>query len=427
MVSDGQKANQAILNAAFMSRTSNTSTTGVVDLNNSSVPASGSQVANAQQAINETFDAVGMTGVGDASRNNYSSNNFIVDGDSRKVAIEKLDAQLGTTNAAVLAATDETTNLRTLSGTSLGDTDLGTFTGTTIPDASTVKAALQSLETAVEAIVTPTFDDLSPMTTLGDLIVGGASGTGQRLGVGSNTQVLTVASGVPSWQNAPSGELATAPTITRLTSGTGSYTAPANVKYIKLKVLGGGAGGAGSCTQAGSDATNGDPGGTTSFGTSLITVTGGDGGQANGSVGGNGGVATINSPAVPLVSIQGGGGGGGQFIVNGSAVLSTAWGGTSYFGGNPPGAYGAGPVAGPAGIPGTGGGGGGASTFVGGVSTINGGGGGAGGYAEAILVPSGSYSYVVGPGGAGGAAGTGGAAGGMGGSGIIIIEEYYNF
>jgi len=42
-------------------------------------------------------------------------------------------------------------DLTTLSGVASNATTLGTFTGTTIPDSSTVKAALQSLETALEA------------------------------------------------------------------------------------------------------------------------------------------------------------------------------------------------------------------------------------------------------------------------------------
>ena len=43
------------------------------------------------------------------------------------------------------------------------------------------------------------FNNLSPMTTSGDTIYGGASGTGTRLGIGSTGNVYTVASGVPSW------------------------------------------------------------------------------------------------------------------------------------------------------------------------------------------------------------------------------------
>ena len=39
----------------------------------------------------------------------------------------------------------------------------------------------------------------NPMTTTGDTIYGGASGTPTRLGIGSTGQVLTVAGGVPSW------------------------------------------------------------------------------------------------------------------------------------------------------------------------------------------------------------------------------------
>lgn len=46
---------------------------------------------------------------------------------------------------------------------------------------------------------TAAFDALSPMTTSGDIIYGGTSGTGTRLGKGTDGQVLTLASGVPSW------------------------------------------------------------------------------------------------------------------------------------------------------------------------------------------------------------------------------------
>lgn len=45
----------------------------------------------------------------------------------------------------------------------------------------------------------PAFDALSPMSASGDIIYGGASGTGTRLVKGSDGQVLTLASGLPSW------------------------------------------------------------------------------------------------------------------------------------------------------------------------------------------------------------------------------------
>jgi hypothetical protein len=43
------------------------------------------------------------------------------------------------------------------------------------------------------------------MTTSGDVIYGGSSGTPTRLAIGSSAQVLTVSGGVPAWVNASSG------------------------------------------------------------------------------------------------------------------------------------------------------------------------------------------------------------------------------
>ncbi len=43
------------------------------------------------------------------------------------------------------------------------------------------------------------FNALSPLTTAGDILYGGTSGAGTRLGIGSTGQVLTVSGGVPAW------------------------------------------------------------------------------------------------------------------------------------------------------------------------------------------------------------------------------------
>lgn len=45
----------------------------------------------------------------------------------------------------------------------------------------------------------------NPMTTKGDIIVGGTAGAPARLGVGSSTQFLGVTSGTPAWKAAPTG------------------------------------------------------------------------------------------------------------------------------------------------------------------------------------------------------------------------------
>lgn len=92
-VSDGQRVNASVTNNAFLSRLVDTSTVGKLALENTETE-SGDNVDNTQRAINETFDAVGMTGEGDASRKNYSSNNYISDGTSHKTAIGVLDSSL---------------------------------------------------------------------------------------------------------------------------------------------------------------------------------------------------------------------------------------------------------------------------------------------------------------------------------------------
>jgi len=59
------------------------------------------------------------------------------------------------------------------------------------------------------------FDALAPMTAAGDIIYGGASGTGTRLAKGTDGQVLVLASGVPAWDDAATGD------ITGVTAGVG--------------------------------------------------------------------------------------------------------------------------------------------------------------------------------------------------------------
>lgn len=80
--------------------------------------------------------------------------------------------------------------------TTLGTVATGTWAATTIAlnhggTGQTTKAAA--------------FDALSPMSASGDIIYGGTSGTGTRLAKGSDTQVLTLASGLPVWTTPTTG------------------------------------------------------------------------------------------------------------------------------------------------------------------------------------------------------------------------------
>lgn len=91
---NGQLANQSTFNNAFVSRTSDTSAEGKISLEN----VDSNIIADIQGYTNEIASVVGVTGEGDANKNNYATNNYVTDGQSRKAAIEALDANLKTKN-----------------------------------------------------------------------------------------------------------------------------------------------------------------------------------------------------------------------------------------------------------------------------------------------------------------------------------------
>ena len=257
--------------------------------------------------------------------------------------------------------------------------------------------------------------------TAGAFVVnGGALGTPSS-GTATNLTGLPLTTGVTGIlpvANGGTGLSSIAHTVQVFTSGSGTYTTPANVKAIWVRAVGGG-GGAGGTGSAGAP-TNGTGGGNTTF--STLTATAGSGGPnslTGGFLGGAAGGASggdINQSGSP----------GNTSIGNSSPAVFQGYGmngGASVLGGGGrAGTNGAGATGGAA-TANSGGGGGG----VGGNALVYASaGGGAGGYVEKLIAaPSATYSYAVGAGGAGGAAGTGGGTGGAGGSGVIIVTEYY--
>ena len=81
-----------------------------------------------------------------ATKITYSNGTSGLTAATVQAAIDELDLSLD-------GAISDVHDLRTLSGTADGASTLGTFTGTTIADSSSVKSALQSLETSLEGKV----------------------------------------------------------------------------------------------------------------------------------------------------------------------------------------------------------------------------------------------------------------------------------
>jgi len=208
----------------------------------------------------------------------------------------------------------------------------------------------------------------------------------------------------------------TLPTRQIFTSGTAAtYTAPANVLWLRIRMVGGGGGGCGSGTSPGS-ATAGTSSTFTGSGTTNTTLTGTAGTNCSANAAGTGAIATGSASDVLLTGANGGPGAGTAQTNGGAGGISCY--GSGGIGGVAGG--GGGSVAGP--NSGSGGGGGGVNATV-----LGGGGGASGACAERFqLSPSATYTYTVGAGGSAGTAGTGGAGGGNGAAGLIIVEEFYN-
>lgn len=315
-----------------------------------------------------------------------------------------------TGNVEDLTATQATAMLNTM----VGDSGSGGTKGL-VPAPAAGDAAAQKVLRADGTWVVQSSGFADPMTTRGDIIYRNSSNATTRLAAGSANTYLKSDGTDISWV-AP-----VVPTVQKFTSGSGTYTTPAGVSWIRVRMVGGGGGGSGSATVAANNGGNGGAGGNTTFGTSLLVANGGGGGQsaAGSAVGGTGGTASLGTG--PIGTALTGGIGGGYAGGGTSQRQSGGSGAASPFGGA---AHG-GPAlaAGESAASNTGSGGAGAGSPTGG---YNGTGGGAGGFVDAIIVsPAASYSYAVGSGGTAGTAGTSGYAGGTGGSGYIIVEEHY--
>ena len=97
-----------------------------------------------------------LTGVAKDSANlGTFTGSTISDNQTVKAAIQALETAVEAAGSATSlnAVITDATDLQTLTGIADGNSDLGTFTGSTIADSTTIKAALQALETAVEGNV----------------------------------------------------------------------------------------------------------------------------------------------------------------------------------------------------------------------------------------------------------------------------------
>ena len=102
------KLSSSVANATFVDKTIDDIKKGVLGLYKVTIGESG-YVSDVQDYLNEIADTTGQVFESDPNRKIYSSNNYITDGDDRKVAIGKLDAQAKVNADNITANTDNIT------------------------------------------------------------------------------------------------------------------------------------------------------------------------------------------------------------------------------------------------------------------------------------------------------------------------------
>ena len=126
-------------------------------------------------------------------------------------------------------------NVATLSGLAKDSTSLGTFTGTTIADSTTIKAALQTLETAVESKGNAT--SLTSLTTaVGDLnTLSGVAQNATNLGTFTGSTItdnVAVKTAIQALETAVETKAATGANVNTLVGVTSGETEPASFLFL---------------------------------------------------------------------------------------------------------------------------------------------------------------------------------------------------
>lgn len=164
-ISDGQKVNAANSNSAWVSKTSDDTKVGKLDLADTD-PASGATINNVQRELNSEASFTGKaTNAAENATPTYTSDAVGIANEDLQARAGALTVRVDSNTTAIVQNqsdislnTQEIANVRTTQGTSGGDTDFGAFTGTVLTSNTTVKANVQELGTQVDTNVSDVTD-----------------------------------------------------------------------------------------------------------------------------------------------------------------------------------------------------------------------------------------------------------------------------
>ena len=197
---------------------------------------SGVKTFNGTVDLTGTFQINSATVTATAVELNYTGDlgtftgSTIGDNLDLKAALQALETALEGANA-------DAVDLRTMSGTSDGDTDLGTFTGGIIPDSTTTKAALQALETETENVR----DDLQTVIGVADEATDLGTFTGSTISNSSSvkTALQELETALEDGSGALAGDSGTADFASgsvTVAGGTGLTTSGDNVNTLTINL-----------------------------------------------------------------------------------------------------------------------------------------------------------------------------------------------
>jgi len=253
------------------------------------------------------------------------------------------DTQVLTLAAGIPSwATPTTGTVTSVSGTANRITSTGGSTPVIDIDASYIgQSSITTLGTIATGVwngtaIGPTFGGTGQTTyATGDILYASAANTLSKLAAGSDTEVLTLAAGVPTWAAPAVSGITTVTGQLFTASGAFTYTPTAGMEFVIVELIGGGAGGGGANGNALSGCGGGGgSGGYARFiltaaqvGASLSGSVGalGAGGAAGNNAGTGGGNTTLATTAAWTVA---GGAGGASTAGAGTTTVAGGAGGT---------------------------------------------------------------------------------------------------
>lgn len=152
-VNNGEKANQTVFNSSFVSREVDDNKIGKLDLENTD-GASGSSITNVQRELNGQANFVGDTTNSSATRTPvWNSDTIGTPNEAIKPRVDAVQTQVETNTTNITGNTSDIADIRTTTGTSDGDTDMGTYTaGTNGFNVTGGQSTKQNIQDAIDGI-----------------------------------------------------------------------------------------------------------------------------------------------------------------------------------------------------------------------------------------------------------------------------------